>query len=112
MTDLQALAWACTAIKGLDKLILLGWVAQLEEGNDTVYVSKRTIANWAGVSDDTVYRCTKHLVEAGIMINTGEVKTWEPGCETPIYRVNVQKLADLTDGTAISGGVAISGGCY
>jgi len=102
MTVLQDLVFRCTAIKGYIRLVLMGWTAQIEEGSDTVYASKVTVANWAGVNERTVLRFTQALVKSGIMAATGEMKVWSPKCETPIYRINVQKIADLVDGVSIS----------
>jgi hypothetical protein len=105
MTALEDLVLNCTAIRGMDRYVLWGWVKQMPEGSDTVYASKPTVADFLGVSDDTVFRRTHNLVEATIMINAGEVKVWEPGIETPVYRIDVQKLIELTDATANCGGV-------
>jgi hypothetical protein len=45
MTKLCEMIMECRAIKGMDKLVLYGWAAQLEEeGNDTVYASKPWLA--------------------------------------------------------------------
>jgi hypothetical protein len=40
MTKLCEMIMECTALKGMDRLVLYGWASQLEEGNDTPYCSK------------------------------------------------------------------------
>lgn len=93
MTDLGGIIMDCTAIRGMDRLILFGWAAQLEEGNDTVYASKENVAGFLGVSLNTVKRRTKALIKAGWMMYTGERKPWTDGW-TPVYSINVHKLAE------------------
>jgi hypothetical protein len=102
MSTLLDLILACTAVRGYDRLVLLGWAYQLEEDNSTAYSSKTTVGEWAGVSEDTVRRYTKRLVKRGIMIPTGETKVWTPKCQTPVYKIDIQKIMDLAHGGAIS----------
>jgi hypothetical protein len=100
MTDLAQVVWDCKAIKGMDKLVLMGWTEQVEEGMDVAYCSKTTVADFLGVSLDTVKRRTHALVAAGWMVDTGERKQWEPDCWTPVYRLNLEKLVELDFGGA------------
>ena len=65
MTKLCEMIMECRAVKGMDRLVLFGWASQLEEGNDTLYCSKETVAEAIGVSEDTVLRRTQALVKAG-----------------------------------------------
>jgi hypothetical protein len=106
MSALTDLVLGCVAIKGMDRFVLFGWAAQVEEGGDTAYASKVTVADFLGLNGSTVLRRTRRLVKAGVMVATGEVKFWEPGCETPVYRLDIRKIADLTDGVANCHGVA------
>jgi helix-turn-helix protein len=96
MTTLCEMIMECRAIKGMDRLILYGWAAQLEEGNDAVYASKETVAEFLGVSDDTVLRKTKDLVKAGWLIDTREHKQWK-FARTPIRIINVPVIVELID---------------
>jgi hypothetical protein len=95
MTELGRIIMDCWAIDGVDRFVLYGWAAQLEEGNDIVYASKTTVADFLGVSDDTVLRRTQSLVKAGLMIDTGERKQWNFGW-TPVYIINVPKILELS----------------
>jgi hypothetical protein len=94
MTTLCEMILECRAIKGMDKLVLYGWAAQLAEGNDTLYASKETVAEFIGVSDDTVLRKTKALVKDGWLIDTGERKQWAFGW-TPVRTINVPVIVEL-----------------
>jgi hypothetical protein len=96
MTKLCEMIMECRAIKGMDRLVLYGWASQLEEGNDTLYCSKETVAEAIGVSDDTVLRRTQALVDAGWLIDTGEQKQWKFGW-TPVRIVNVPAIAGLVE---------------
>lgn len=93
MTTLCEMIMECRAIEGMDRLVLYGWAAQLEEGNDTVYASKETVAETIGVSANTVRRRTQALNAAGWLIDTGEEKQWQVA-RTPVRIVNVQMIAD------------------
>ncbi|MFZ0780374.1 MAG: hypothetical protein WAM86_04500 [Candidatus Sulfotelmatobacter sp.] len=96
MTTLAEMIMECRAIKGMDKLVLYGWATQLEEGNDTLYCSKETVAEAIGVSDDTVLRRTQALVKAGWLIDTGEQKQWPFGW-TPVRIINVPVIVGLVE---------------
>jgi hypothetical protein len=96
MTTLCQLIMECRAIKGIDRLVLYGWAAQLEEGNDTLFCSKETVAESIGVSDDTVLRRTQALVKAGWLIETGEQKQWE-FARTPVRIINVPVIVGLVE---------------
>jgi hypothetical protein len=96
MTRLCEVIMECRAIKGMDRLVLYGWASQLDEGTDTLYCSKETVAEAIGVSDDTVLRRTQALVKAGWLIDTGEQKQWEFGW-TPVRIVNVPVIVGLVD---------------
>jgi hypothetical protein len=73
----------------------MGWAEQIDEGSDLAYCSKTTVAEWCGLGESTVYRATKRLVAVGVMVPTGEFKVWTKECVTPVYRLDVQKIADL-----------------
>jgi hypothetical protein len=96
MTTICEMIMECRAIKGMDKLVLFGWATQLEEGNDTLYCSKETVAESIGVSDDTVLRRTQALIKAGWLIDTGEQKQWAFGW-TPVRIINVPVIMGLVD---------------
>jgi hypothetical protein len=96
MTKLCEMIMECRAIKGMDRLVLYGWASQLEEGNDTLYCSKETVAEAIGVSDDTVLRRTQALVDGGWLIDTGEQKQWKFGW-TPVRIVNVPVIVGLVE---------------
>jgi hypothetical protein len=91
MTTLAQLVWDCTAIGGMDKLVLMGWVEQVPDGDDLAYASKETVAECVGVSGDTVFRHTKALVREGWLIATGGRKQWKNGW-TAVYQVNLELL--------------------
>jgi hypothetical protein len=94
MTTLCEMIMECRAIEGMDRLILYGWAAQLEEGNDTVFASKETVAETIGVSANTVRRRTQALIAAGWLLDTGEEKQWQLA-RTPVRIVNVQMIAEV-----------------
>jgi hypothetical protein len=94
MTKLCEMIMECRAIGIDDRVILYGWASQLEEGNETVCASKQTVADFLGVSLNTVKRHTKTLVKAGWMLATGERNQWEPDCWTPVFAINVEKIAE------------------
>jgi hypothetical protein len=96
MTRLCEIIMECPTIKGVDKLVLYGWAAQLVEGNDTACASKTTVGDFIGVSDDTVLRHTKALVASGLMIATGNRAQWEFGW-TPVYTINVPRILELCE---------------
>lgn len=96
MTTLCEMIMECRAIKGMDRLVLYGWASHLEEGNDTLYCSKETVADAIGVSADTVLRRTQALVEAGWLIDTGEQKQCKFGW-TPVRIVNVPVIVGLVE---------------
>ena len=96
MTKLCEMIMECLAIKGMDRLVLYGWAAQLEEANDTVYASKETVADFIGVSTDTVLRRTQALVKSGWLIETGEQKQWE-FARTPVRIINVPVIVGLVE---------------
>jgi hypothetical protein len=96
MTSLCELIMECQAIKGMDRLVLYGWAAQLEEGNDTLFCSKETVAESIGVSEDTVLRRTQALVKAEWIIETGEQKQWE-FARTPVRIINVPVIMGLVE---------------
>jgi hypothetical protein len=96
MTKLCEMIMECRAIKGMGKLVLYGWASQLEEGYDTLYCSKETVAEAIGVSEDTVLRRTQALVKAGWLIATGEQKQWE-FARTPIRLINVPVIVGLVE---------------
>jgi hypothetical protein len=96
MTELGAMLMDCRAIEGEDRLILYGWAAQLEEGNDTLYCSKETVADFLGLTVRTIQRRTKALVKLGLMIDTGECKQWRFGW-TPVYTINVPMIVELSE---------------
>jgi hypothetical protein len=96
MTRLCELILECRAIEGVDRFILYGWAAQLEEGNDTVFASKETVADFLGVSPNTVRRRTKALIAAGWLIDTGEGKQWQLA-RTPVRVINVPMLVGKDD---------------
>jgi hypothetical protein len=100
MTELAQLIWGCQAIKGVDRLVLMGWAEQVADDADVAYCSKTTVGNFLGLSLDTIKRRTQALVIGGWMVDTGERKQWEPDCWTPVYRINLEKLADLDFGGA------------
>jgi hypothetical protein len=91
MTKLCETIMECLAIEIDDRVILYGWAAQLEEGNDTLYCSKDTVAVFLGVSVDTIKRRTKRLLGKGLLIDTGERKQWSTGW-TPVLRANVPMI--------------------
>jgi hypothetical protein len=92
MTDLVQVIWECHDLKGMDRVVMMGWAERLEDDNDTVYASKQTVADYLGVSLDTIKRRTHALVKAGWLVDTGERKQWEPDCWTPVYRINLEKF--------------------
>jgi hypothetical protein len=94
MTTLCEMIMECRAIKGMDRLVLYGWAVQLDEGNDTLYCSKETVAEFIGVSEDTVLRRTQALVKAGWLKDTGEQKRWKFGW-TPVRVINVPVIMGL-----------------
>lgn len=96
MNSLGALIMDCRAIEGEDRLILYGWAAQLEEGNDMLYCSKETVAGFLGLSVRTIQRRTKALVKLRLMIDTGERKQWRFGW-TPVYTINVPMIVELSE---------------
>jgi len=100
MTDLAQLIWGCRAIKGVDKFVLMGWAEQVADGMDVAYCSKTTVGDFLGLSLDTIKRRTQALVVGGWMVDTGEIKQWEPDCWTPVYRINLEKIAGLNFGGA------------
>jgi hypothetical protein len=91
MTKLCELILECRAIKGMDRFVLYGWAAQLVEGNDTLYCSKETVADFIGTHPETVFRRTKALIKSGWIIDTGEQKQW-PLARTPVRIINVPML--------------------
>src|SRR5580704_9581882 len=93
MSRLCEMIMECRAIEGMERLVLYGWAAQLEEGNDTVNASKETVAETIGVSANTVRRRTQALIAAGWLIDTGEEKQWQVA-RTPVRIVNVQMIAE------------------
>jgi hypothetical protein len=95
MTRLCELILECRAIKGMDRFVLYGWAAQLEEGNDTLYCSKETVAVFLGTSIDTVKRRTKSLLAAGWLVDTGDTKHWDTGW-VPVLNVNVPMIASVS----------------
>jgi hypothetical protein len=94
MTKLCELIMECPAVRGMDKLVLYGWAAQLVEGNETVCASKETVAGSIGVSTDTVLRKTKSLIKDGWLIETGEQKQWE-FARTPVRIINIPMIVEL-----------------
>ena len=100
MTVLAQVVWDCPAIRGMDKLVLMGWAEQVEDGMDVAYCSKTTVADFLGVSLDSIKRRTHALVAGGWMVDTGGRKQWEPDCWTPVYRINLEKLVELDFGGA------------
>jgi hypothetical protein len=96
MTTLCEMIMECRAIKGMDRLILFGWAHQVEEGNETLYCSKATVAEFLGVSEDTVLRRTQDLVRDGWLLDTGEQKQWSCGW-TPVRTVNVPVIVGLIE---------------
>jgi hypothetical protein len=96
MTSLCEMIMECQAIKGMDRLVLYGWAAQIEEGNDTLFCSKEAVAESIGVSDDTVLRRTQALVKAGWIIETGKQKQWKFGW-TPVRIINVPVIVGLVE---------------
>ncbi len=96
MTKLCEMIMECRAVKGMDRLVLFGWASQLEEGNDTLYCSKETVAEAIGVSEDTVLRRTQALVKAGWLIDTGDQKQWE-FARTPVRIINVPVIVGLVE---------------
>ena len=102
MTRLCELIIECRAIGIDDRVILYGWAAQLEDGNDTVYASKETVAEFLGLCVRTMQRRTKALVKLGLMIDTGERKQWRFGW-TPVYTINVPMIMGFCQGDNLSG---------
>lgn len=95
MTQLAQIIWDCPDIKDImDKVVLMGWAEQVEEGSDKAYASKVTVADFLQVSLNTVKRRTKALLRAGWLVDTGEIKAWEADCLTPVYRINVEKIME------------------
>jgi hypothetical protein len=93
MMDLEHIILHCISIEGMDRLILLGWAAQLEEDNATVYASKETVAIFLGMNISTIKRRTQNLLKDGWLVSTGERKQWSPDKWTPVYSINLEKLA-------------------
>jgi hypothetical protein len=91
MTTLAQLVWDCSAIGGMDKLILMGWAEQVPDGSDLAYASKETVAEFLELGISTVQRRTKALVKRGCLIDTGGKKRWKNGW-TPVYQVNTELL--------------------
>src|ERR1017187_7444784 len=104
MTALGDLILHNTSIRGMDRLVLWGWAAQLPEDGDTLTASKETVAEFLFVSLNTVKRRTKSLLKAGWMVDTGERKTWSDGW-IPVYRIDVQKCckfaAEMQQGRSV-----------
>lgn len=96
MTTLCELIMECRAIEGVDRLVLYGWAAQLKEGNDTVYASKETVAEFLGLGIRTIQRRTIALVKSGLMIATGDRKEFKFGW-TPVYTINVPMIMQLSE---------------
>jgi hypothetical protein len=85
----------CRAIGIDNRVVLWGWASQLEEGNDTLYCSKETVAAFLGdISVSTVQRRTKELLAQGWLIPTGNKKQWSTGW-TPVYQVNVPMIVGI-----------------
>jgi hypothetical protein len=99
MTELGAMLMDCRAIEGEDRLILYAWAAQIEEGNDMLFCSKETVADFLGLTVRTIQRRTKALVKLGLMIDTGERKQWRFGW-TPVYTINVPMIVELFEAQA------------
>lgn len=110
MTKLCEMIMECRAIDIDDRVVLYGWAAQLEEGNDMVYASKETVAEFlTPTSLSTLQRRTKRLVKLGLMVDTGERKQWRFGW-TPVYRVNVPMIVELCEAQPVKlkGGVKMT----
>ena len=110
MTTLCELIMECRAIGIDDRVVLYGWAAQLEEGRDTVYASKETVAEFlTPTSLSTLQRRTKRLVKLGLMVETGERKQWRFGW-TPVYSINVPMIVELCEAQPVklTGGVKMT----
>lgn len=110
MTKLCEMIMECRAIDIDDRVILYGWAAQLEEGNDTAYASKETVAEFlTPTSLSTLQRRTKRLVKLGLMVDTGERKQWRFGW-TPVYTINVPMVVELWEAQHVNltGGVKLT----
>ena len=111
MTVLAQVVWDCPAIRGMDKLVLMGWAEQVEDGMDVAYCSKTTVADFLGVSLDSIKRRTHALVAGGWMVDTGGRKQWEPDCWTPVYRINLEPSWSWISGVQIALAVQKKRGC-
>ncbi len=94
MSEMGDIILHCQDLNGMDRLVLWGWVDQLDEGSDLAYAAKETVGKRIGVSEDTVKRHTHILLKAGWMVDTGERKQWSPDKWTRIYRVDFEKLLE------------------
>jgi hypothetical protein len=98
MTRLCEMIMECRAIGIDDRVILYGWAAQLEEGNDTLFCSKETVAVFLGVGISTVKRRTKNLIAQGWLIGTGDKKQFDTGL-LPVYIINVPMIVGILEAT-------------
>jgi hypothetical protein len=97
MTKLCEMIMECRAIEIDDRVALYGWAAQLDEGNDILYCSKETVAEFLNpTSLSTLQRRTKRLVKLGLMVDTGDKKQWKNGW-TPVYILNVPIIVELCE---------------
>jgi hypothetical protein len=96
MTRLCEMIMECRAIGIDDRVVLYGWASQLEEGNDTLYCSKETVAEFLGITARTIQRRNKNLTKMGLLVNTGEQKLWTTGW-TPVYVINVPMIVGLCE---------------
>jgi hypothetical protein len=110
MTKLCEMIMECRAIDIDDRVVLYGWAAQLEEGNDTAYASKETVAEFlTPISLSTLQRRTKRLVKLGLMVKTGGRKQWRFGW-TPVYTINIPMIVELWEAQPVkmTGGVKMT----
>jgi hypothetical protein len=98
MTGLCEMIMECRAIGIDDRVILYGWAAQLEEGNDILFCSKETVAVFLGVGISTVQRRTKNLIAQGWLIDTGDKKQFDTGL-LPVYIMNVPMIVGILEVT-------------
>ena len=81
--------------KGSSWALLIAMADRADDDGTGVYASIRVIAENCGISERTAWDALKPLLEAKIVIDTGEIKDWGRGHFTHVYRIDQSAISAL-----------------
>lgn len=81
--------------KGSSWALLIAMADRADDGGKGVYASMRVMAEICGISERTAWDALKPLLEAKIVIDTGNIHDWGSGHFTRVYDIDQSAILTL-----------------